>query len=290
MEGWGWRRGMWGIAVPIVLLVVAAVGARSADDPVVAVGFIATAPALAAVSAPVLWVAVVGIVSVVTAVATSAATLGQDFRSSLVVLIGVIAVAGISVMAAAVRPQPSGRAWERHERIGPAIGPSSAAARDEVDAITGLPGRAELLDSVGEGGAEDRWLALFDIDGLAAINDEHGREVGDTLLFAVAGRTRYALKELPDPDQQLVARWGDDEFLVVVSPADGGRLDALRAMVAKVNDHPIRSDAGLVPSTMTAGIVVWPAGTPLLDAVSRARRALHVAKLRGAAQCEVVPS
>jgi diguanylate cyclase (GGDEF)-like protein/PAS domain S-box-containing protein len=85
-----------------------------------------------------------------------------------------------------------------------------------TDQLTALPNRRELVRAVeqrrsvpGHGGA----LLAVDLQGLGAVNDERGREVGDAVLVEVARRLRAAL----GPDD-VPARLGGDEF-GVVTPA-----------------------------------------------------------------------
>lgn len=79
---------------------------------------------------------------------------------------------------------------------------------------------------------------------------------------------------------------GDDELLVLLSDAGGDAVADLRASVAKVNDNPIRSEAGLVSATLSCGAVRWQARDTLLSAVARARTC-HRAKARGVGTIEV---
>ncbi len=58
-------------------------------------------------------------------------------------------------------------------------------------------------------------ILVLDIDGLKAINDAHGHDVGDKILVEVA---RAALGVLRGGD--LLARTGGDEFLAVVADQD----------------------------------------------------------------------
>lgn len=268
------------MAVPLTVLLLLFVGALTILDPLIAVAFMSAVPALAAITASVVLAAVSAIAAVAAAVLASAFSLGQEFRSALPVIVGVIVVAGIAVMSASARPSGI-----------PRKAPSPAVLRQEpvdpgpVDEITGLPTRAAIL-ALPPQLAVDRLLALIDIDDLAAVNDDHGRGVGDTLLFAVGGRTRYSLNDRHEPEEQWVVRWGDDEFLVVLSDAGDAAVADLHAIVAKVNNNPIRSDVGLVPATVSCGAVTWHSREPLLSAVTRARTCLHRAKARGTGEME----
>ena len=96
-------------------------------------------------------------------------------------------------------------------------------------------------------------------------------------LFAVAGRTRWAL-----PEQDTVARWDGGTFLLVISGEPEAVAPTLELITDKVNTNPIRCDAGLVPTTVSSGAAAWPDGTDLAEAVGRARRALLLGEVPGA--------
>jgi diguanylate cyclase (GGDEF)-like protein/PAS domain S-box-containing protein len=92
------------------------------------------------------------------------------------------------------------------------------------DGLTGLPNRAYVEDRAAE--AIDRAAAeagappvqvgavFIDLDGFTEVNDSVGHGAGDLLLAQAARRLRAAV-----PSQDTVARWGGDEFAVLVESA-----------------------------------------------------------------------
>lgn len=138
-------------------------------------------------------------------------------------------------------------------------------------AVVQLAGMPEAPSSIG--------LILLDLDHFKAVNDQHGHTAGDSALRLSAGRLRGVLRE-----EDIVARFGGEEFAVVVPDAGAARL----AEIAERLRHAIEGkpfpldDGGAITLTASLGIArvaterdVWPA---LLKA---ADGALYEAKRQG---------
>ena len=110
------------------------------------------------------------------------------------------------------------------------------------DALTGLSNRLafrELLDTrLRELQGAGRQLALLfaDLDDFKRINDTLGHEAGDDVLLQVAGRIDRALRSLPAA-HGTVARFGGDEFVVLLEAADGEPGVDVRALAARLAEE-----------------------------------------------------
>lgn len=140
----------------------------------------------------------------------------------------------------------------------------------EMDALTGLYNRrgfqhrlSELLARVDRGAST---LLFADLDNLKQINDRGGHLAGDRALLELAQTLRRVF-----PQPALLARWGGDEFLVLLPQAM--EEDALAALV-----RPLLGGGPGDPSC-SLGAALLPADAADADAaLSQADAALYEAK------------
>ncbi|WP_374584917.1 diguanylate cyclase domain-containing protein [Ideonella dechloratans] len=93
------------------------------------------------------------------------------------------------------------------------------AHQSRLDGLTGIANRAWFEHCLAVAMTRprppgERLAVLFiDVNEFKRVNDEHGHEVGDQVLTALAGRLRGCVRE-----SDLVARLGGDEFVVLIDP------------------------------------------------------------------------
>jgi diguanylate cyclase (GGDEF)-like protein len=107
------------------------------------------------------------------------------------------------------------------------------------DGLTGLPSRAYMEDRV-RGALPDMpdmaGLIFLDLDGFTLVNDSAGHGAGDVVLAQAARRLRAAV-----PARDTVARWGGDEFAVLVETAAGQETTELAERLAQaIAGEPFR--------------------------------------------------
>jgi diguanylate cyclase (GGDEF)-like protein len=101
------------------------------------------------------------------------------------------------------------------------------------DPLTQLPNRRMLSDRLGQSIAACKRSRLhaavmvLDLDNFKPLNDQHGHLVGDLLLVEVARRLLACVREV-----DTVARFGGDEFVVVLNDLDEDQAESRRRVHA----------------------------------------------------------
>lgn len=125
---------------------------------------------------------------------------------------------------------------------------------------------------------------VLDIDHFKAINDQYGHETGDRVLEDIAGIIKDQLRI-----QDLIARWGGEEFLAVL-PDTG--LQSAQASAERVRQALLAYD-WLAPNgeridiTISAGVSEFRGDDNLNSAINRADRALYRSKELGRNRVEL---
>lgn len=151
------------------------------------------------------------------------------------------------------------------------------------DSLTGLANRRNLLDRAeqeitrAKRSGQPISMILADIDHFKRINDTLGHEVGDRVIVHAAAQLLKACRE-----QDIVARWGGEEFLLVLPETaihEAGVLaERIRAaLVGGTMEHAGQP----VPFTLSFGIATMAAGESISDAIARTDRALYRSKAQG---------
>jgi diguanylate cyclase (GGDEF)-like protein len=153
-----------------------------------------------------------------------------------------------------------------------------------TDPLTGLLNRrgfnAALADALPRA-SDGQLLAVYmlDLDGFKNVNDQHGHDVGDELLVAVAQRLRGQLRS-----SDVVARVGGDEFIVMTAGLHNDRQaqDLGRKLIDSFSypfelKHERRCEVGL-----TVGyVLVPPDGDDPVALLKRADAAMYAGKQGG---------
>ncbi len=160
-----------------------------------------------------------------------------------------------------------------------------------TDSLTGLLNRRRVVDRIE---VEKNRLArqggllgvmMLDLDYFKNINDEHGHSIGDLVLVNVANSIRGTIRSY-----DLCARWGGEEFLVILPGIAEIGVLAMSAekLRNKIGTNPIK--VGQVEASVTASIGCYlaRADESIDSMIKAADDALYKAKQQGRDRVAVV--
>jgi diguanylate cyclase (GGDEF)-like protein len=151
----------------------------------------------------------------------------------------------------------------------------AAAVQDQLTGLANRKGLAMLAEPILEA-ARRRGDAVYcvfvDVDGLSQVNADRGRSAGDDVLLAVADALGRSTR-----GTDAVARWGDDEF-VVVGPGTGlPPLEIERRVRARLREAPSVDRSAWQPRISAGGAVLEPWDDGDVEGLLRqAGREMHV--------------
>lgn len=164
-------------------------------------------------------------------------------------------------------------------------------AREEMrfqathDGLTALWNRGVIMDLLGRELARSRReqsstaILMCDLDHFKAVNDTYGHLAGDDVLRETGKRLLASVRSY-----DFVGRYGGEEFLVVLNNCNPAFALARAEEIRKaISNKPIPSSAGLVPVTMSVGLLLsrdW-GRFRVEDLLQQADAALYAAKAAG---------
>jgi diguanylate cyclase (GGDEF)-like protein len=131
-------------------------------------------------------------------------------------------------------------------------------------------------------------VAMIDVDHFKQVNDRHGHDVGDEVLVEFTARLRGAIR-----GDDLLVRYGGEEFLAVLPRADAGRAwEVAERMRARVSARPFvvgELALSIAASLGIAQLRTRPSAETAAELIRRADAALYAAKANGRDRVEVAP-
>jgi diguanylate cyclase (GGDEF)-like protein len=120
-------------------------------------------------------------------------------------------------------------------------------------------------------------VSIIDLNGFKAINDQYGHAAGDDLLIQFASELRNCMRST-----DLVARWGGDEFIVVLHcelAAAKPQVNRIREWV--LGDYTIQSGNNKsmkVDVDASIGVAQWLPGKAVQQVIEQADAAMYLDK------------
>ncbi len=158
-----------------------------------------------------------------------------------------------------------------------------------MDALTGLPNRNGFEDEVekrlsniarfenSKSNIEKRegnfWIMMVDIDKFKLVNDTFGHDVGDEILIDLAKIMKNQLRT-----NDFSARWGGEEFIMIVDEGIGGANDVL-AVAERLREAVQKYQfAHGQPLTISIGVSRYDKSGDVLGTRQKADAGLYIAK------------
>lgn len=200
----------------------------------------------------------------------------------LAVMIGMFA---IGLLAIAIVTSIYDAHLHSRMRLAARLEEANAALQHQAthDALTGLPNRAlfvERLRRAIEGsrrGGRRFAVMVLDLDRFKLINDSRGHGFGDRMLQQVGQRVQSVTRRT-----DTVARFGGDEFLLVLDEDDRTEIARIAARIMHSLGEPVSIDSVELHTAASIGVSIFPAdGTDPDTLIAHADEAMYSAKRAG---------
>ncbi len=155
-------------------------------------------------------------------------------------------------------------------------------ATASTDYLTGLPNRMAFINSFRHKRQQaadgmNLSIVLADIDHFKQVNDRHGHEGGDRVLIKISDLFQSMIRQ-----QDMVARWGGEEFIFCLLHADTeGALRTTERIRDAMQQSQVVIDKSRVSVTATFGICQYQNSMTLEECIRRADEFLYSGKEKG---------
>ena len=162
------------------------------------------------------------------------------------------------------------------------------SAREEalIDPLTGILNRrgfeTKLQHALSDEASTGKGFCLLmaDIDHFKKINDAYGHLFGDSVIRATAEALKSKVK-----GQDLVARWGGEEFAVLLpeTTEEGARTVAeqIRRSIERGKIRRMGTNEQIGGITISIGVAAHTSDTSIVELLDQADKALYLSKEQG---------
>lgn len=162
-----------------------------------------------------------------------------------------------------------------------------ANARLEIlartDPLTDLQNRRTILEKMDEEENSHKTdmkqfsIIMSDIDHFKSFNDNYGHQFGDLVLVSMANLLKSATRS-----RDIVARWGGEEFLVLLPETSGEEAkEVAERMRIIISQTPLYVNDNEIYLSMTFGVAECTINAGINECIALADRALYQGKENG---------
>lgn len=164
------------------------------------------------------------------------------------------------------------------------IARASMRKLSETDDLTGLPNMRAFTAALerqcrkAEIAGTPFGVMMIDADGLKPINDNNGHDAGNRMILHIVAAIHRGIRT-----SDMVARYGGDEFVVLVPDADQDTVAMVAERVRQsVANSAVDIDGSSMSVTVSIGFAVYPDAAADPDGLlARADEALYAGKRAG---------
>jgi diguanylate cyclase len=152
-----------------------------------------------------------------------------------------------------------------------------------IDPLTGLANRRDIMGKIEQEHSRAQRhqrtysIIMADIDDFKQVNDTHGINCGDDVLFELSCLLRECVRS-----EDVCSRWGGEEFLFLL-PETG--LDGALSVARKINQAVAMTEFKVnrpgIRITVSLGVAEYRAGQTVNDCLKKVEEALLHAKQTG---------
>ncbi len=126
-------------------------------------------------------------------------------------------------------------------------------------------------------------IMMIDSDSLKTVNDNLGHDAGDRLLRLTVQCIQTELRKSPVRQPDIVARYGGDEFLVLLPETPASGVVGVAERIRKgIESSPIVARGQSMTATVSIGIACYPDHGPDLETIlEKADQAMYASKSGG---------
>lgn len=151
------------------------------------------------------------------------------------------------------------------------------------DSLTNLPNRRGMIEHLeyefnrSRRSKQEMSVLLCDVDNFKNVNDTYGHDFGDQVLTTIADIFQRAMRK-----QDIVARWGGEEFLFLLPETNAKDAFILAEKIRqKVSEHAFSNNGQSITVTVSLGVSPVNDDVNVQQAISLADHFLYQAKAHG---------
>ncbi|TYB30820.1 MAG: GGDEF domain-containing protein [Candidatus Mcinerneyibacterium aminivorans] len=117
-------------------------------------------------------------------------------------------------------------------------------------------------------------IIIMDIDDFKEVNDTYGHDCGDYILKQIAALLKKNIRK-----QDVVARWGGEEFLFLLPDTEiEGAFNLAKKLNRVINERVYKYKNNKIEISITMGISEYNKKIPFYECVIKADKAMYKGK------------